>query len=441
MSKNKIIFAILWVVLAICVLFLVLSLRWDWKQTTTTSQPWDVTIWLYKDDAWKFQDFLTEFKNDTESYTNKTIKVESFSDYKTYHDTLVSATLQWQAPDMFVLNNNETSVLENQIQWIDPNFISPNDFRKVYMWVFGDDLIQQSPDDPTLEFLKGIPMGYESLWVYFNRRNFKTADFESWTSLNSSLEWVTQKDSSLVPIALWGENILNKSDIIAQMFLSLGAKNIVDTSGNTITQAFQTYLWFWDRRGDNGYESLSNTLQENNLDYFARGDVAAVIWYPSMLEQIENKWFPKNFLLASPVPQYASQDNVSLVNYNYFVLNKDTQNIEFLNDLLAYMVSDDGIEAYMEQFPYAIPASLKAQEDVLERKIDPDFNIVYKDFIRPGAEASSYDTGNLFLFERAIDMAVYDTDVSDTVFEKQKWYIICSTNKSQNLINLSSSCK
>gem|GEM_PF-5886428 len=44
----------------------------------------------------------------------------------------------------------------------------------MYGGVFGDDLIQVLEEDSTVEFLKGIPLGYETLGIFFNRRYFKS---------------------------------------------------------------------------------------------------------------------------------------------------------------------------------------------------------------------------------------------------------------------------
>jgi len=55
---------------------------------------------------------------------------------------------------MFVLNNSETSPLENQILGIDPAKVSPNDFRLRFKPIFGNDLIISDSSDETVEFLK-----------------------------------------------------------------------------------------------------------------------------------------------------------------------------------------------------------------------------------------------------------------------------------------------
>jgi hypothetical protein len=227
-----------------------------------------------------------------------------------------------------------------------------------------------------------------------------------------------------------------------QLFLSLGSDSLVTTTGNTVQQWLQTYLSFGDRRGDNAYDTISTAYSlENNLDYFSRGDVVAIAGYPRMLQSIAEKWYQKNFLLATPFPQYATSDPVSLVDYNYFVQSTQNWHQEFTNDLFAYMVSEQWVVAYLDEFPYYLPASLSVEADILEKKIYPDFNIVYKDFINRDATLSSYNVWQKSIFESEISNILSLDDNHETLFERMRDFVVCSTTKTQTLSNLSSACR
>jgi len=442
MNKNKIIFSILWGILLILVIFLVTTLNSSTKKGTTTKKVGDISIWIYGDSQQKFQDFITWFKNDTGKYKNKTITVESFSDYETYKNTLASAFIKWTWPDIFVLNNNEKSILENQVMGIDPKFISPNDFRKSYKGVFWDNLIEIAEDDSTVEFLKWIPMWYETLWVFYNRRFFKSSDFKSWTALNSSLDKILSKRVDIVPLGMGNGWVAYATDIMMNIFISLWGDSLIDTSSNIIKQWFQTYLSFGKRKWENAYNKIASPYSlETNIDYFSRGDVVSIIGYPRVLAEIEKKWYKKNFLLATPFPKFISWKQKALINYNYFVVNKETKSMSMINDILAYMVSEKWMKAYLKLFPYYLPSLVDIEEDILEKKINPNFNIVYKDFINRDVVLSSFNTGNRSMFEKSIIPILNLEENNDTIFEKIKDKIICSTNKSQNFTNLSSSCE
>jgi len=70
---------------------------------------------MYQDDKNLFNKLLDTFKAKNKQYSNITFKLESFSDYEEYMMSLESAFLQGKAPDIFVLNNNEDSLLKDQI--------------------------------------------------------------------------------------------------------------------------------------------------------------------------------------------------------------------------------------------------------------------------------------------------------------------------------------
>ncbi len=442
MSKNKIIFAILWAILFVLIVLLVLVLRSSTNPPVPTASSGDIRIWIYQDDPESFQNFLTSFKNDTGKYTGKVALIESFSDYSTYINTLSAAAARGELPDIFMLNNNEDTFLSELTLGIDPSFISPNDFRKAYRWVFSDDLVTTLEEDSSVEFLKGIPIWYQSLGIYFNRRFFKSEQFDTWSSLTSAIAEVAEKGNSIVPIGLGNNTVVSASDILMQLFLSLGSDSLTTTTANTIQQWLQTYLSFGDRRWDNAYNTISSAYSlEDNLDYFSRGDVVAVAGYPRMLASIAEKWYQKNFLLATAFPQYGTSDPVSLVDYNYFVQSTQNWHQDFTNDLFAYMVSEQWVKAYLQEFPFYLPASLSVEDDIREKKIYPDFNIVYKDFINREATLSSYDVGQKSVFESQVSSILSLDDNHTTLFERMRDFIVCSTSKSQTLSNLSSACR
>ena len=58
---------------------------------TGTSGSGEFHIWILNDDTAKFQEYITQFKEMYPSYKNKTVVVESFSNEKTYQNSLSSA--------------------------------------------------------------------------------------------------------------------------------------------------------------------------------------------------------------------------------------------------------------------------------------------------------------------------------------------------------------
>jgi len=108
---------------------------------------------LLEDDENSFSEISQEFKATYPQYSSKTIKVESFDDEYTYNLALTNAFIQGTAPDIFMLSNTEESVLEYAARTIDPNRISPNDFRLNYKPVFSEDLIISDDTDASQEYI------------------------------------------------------------------------------------------------------------------------------------------------------------------------------------------------------------------------------------------------------------------------------------------------
>ena len=198
----------------------------------------------------------------------------------------------------------------------------------------------------------------------------------------------------------------------------------------------------FERKSENAYNRLTNSSDVTSaLDYFSRGDSVALIGYPKMLGEIEKKWYQKNFLLATPFPQFIGKDKKTLVDYNYFAVNKDTANQQLANDLFAYMVSTPWVEAYLDMYPYYLPALLELEDAMLEKKINPNFNIVYKDFIERDAILSSFNTWSRNMFLSSVKYVLWLQENYADIFEKRKATIVCGVNKFTNFTNLSASCK
>jgi len=246
MNKNKIIFWILGVILLWFVTYLVLNLANSNSRPATYSAG-NLTIWLLEDDENSFSEISQEFKATYPQYSSKTIKVESFDDEYTYNLALTNAFIQGTAPDIFMLSNTEESVLEYAARTIDPNRISPNDFRLNYKPVFSEDLIISDDTDASQEYIIWIPFWYETLWVIYNRKYFtRPSELETWSSLVSSINALTEKSTAVVPVWLWNASSVGRYDQIISALLALEwAKWIKTTGSNEVKQVLSFYKAFW----------------------------------------------------------------------------------------------------------------------------------------------------------------------------------------------------
>jgi ABC-type glycerol-3-phosphate transport system substrate-binding protein len=186
---------------------------------------------------------------------------------------------------------------------------------------------------------------------------------------------------------------------------------------------------------------LMESSNKNNLDLFSRWEIAMVIWYPRMLFDINEKWFRKSALYAKPFPWYFDGSWKSLVNYNYFVINKNTKNENAAISFLQYLNSDKWELAYLKKFPYYLPARVSLEEDVLDMPIIEWYNIKLEDFNNTSLEKASFDKKIKLIYDREIQDILDDKFNYLNKFMNMRDSLICKFNKIINFEWLSISCK
>jgi len=449
MTNKKLIFIIVSALLLLLVLFIALKLNSKtWNSSNNKTTAWDFKIWILNDDKDKFNKFLDNFKALNKNYSKKTFVVESFDNYREYEKVLASAIAKWQGPDIFMLNNNTSSFIDDNISWIDPKIINPNDFRKKYKWVFWDDLIVSSKNEKTwkqVEFLKWLPIWYETLGIYYNRKYVKASELSTMANLSNLINKIKSRKSSLIPIWMWnGSTVVWSEDIITQLFMFEDINSIWEAAKDKIRWAFGSYFSYWKISWDNRYDSRFVSMKQNwknNLDLFTDSSVVMVVWYPKILDKIAENWYSKAFLYVAPFPHYFSWVWKTLLNYNYFVVNKNTTKQSIANDLFKYMSSDSGAWKYLDQFTYYLPSLLSLESDKFDSKVNSNYNIVLKDFLDIESELSSFDKWLKSVYDSEIIKILDDPSNYISLFEKMKNSISCKKDKITNLENLSKSCK
>lgn len=444
MNKNKIIFLIIGIILVVFFIsiFLLLSKTWEIKKTSSTG---DFTLWILQDDKNTFGNFLNEFKAQNTNYKNTVFTIVSFKSYEEYYHALVGAFLRWEAPDMFVVSNNDSQFFEKQISGIDPSVISPDDFRKNYDLVFSNDLIKKTKVDEKneVEFLLWIPLWYENLGVFYNFRETKGKKLSTWAYVNEVIRDI--KDTSgKIWIGIWnGSSVYWVWDIISQFFLINDIKNIQEATGNNMKSSISNYVRFGDENQENRYDTLFSDLisqNKNNLDAFSRGDVQMIIWYPRLLEEIAKKWFNKNFLRAEVFPMNNENSWKLFINYNYFVINKNTSSYQTAQDLMVYFSSKEWQKKYLELFDYYMPSQLSLVNDRLEENIKDGYNLKYKDFYNSNLELTTFNKGTKTIYDSEVS-SLLDAKLNSTeLFEIFRKKVLCISDKTLSSENLEKSC-
>lgn len=448
MNKNKIIFAIIGAILVILLIIWLLFMNSDKKTTKRKNESWSFEIWIVEDKKSDFESVLTHFKEENKSYANIQYNVTSFPNYEEYSNALNSAIIKWVTPDLFVLNNNETSLFEEKILAIPNDVINTNDFRKEYNSIFTNDLLiksEETDDNWELkEYLKWLPVGYETLNVFYDRRLwFKSSDFSNFAKMKNAINRIKKWD--LIPLAIWNWSAtINPWDILAHFYLIKKVKSLASSNESKDKTALYEYTKYWSTQWLNGYNKLFTSVVSywrSSIDLFRDEEVSAIVAYPRVLLKLQALGFSKKSLFAKPFPHLHSSDWPSLANYNYFVINKNTEQRNTAFAFLKYLNSDDWAKIYLNKYKYYSPAKIELSESLWERKISNYFESIALKDTYSQHELSSFDKWNKVMYDKEIVNVLDDFSSYMSSFEKFKKSLLCKSDKILNLTKLENSCE
>ena len=333
-NRNKIIlFIVWWILIFFIVVMLIIMLFNQKNREKKTANNENFTIWMVWDSAERSTDLIDGFKKF--SKTKKDVVIESFNNYEEYSYALTNAIANGTAPDVFVLNSNEKeSIFQWQTTWIEPDIVNPNSFRKDYKTFLSDQLIAKT--DKWVDYLVWMPVWYEVLWVFYNRRFVNGSDVDSASSLRSAVKKLKEKNPDSIPVAIWNWAAVDFAEDIATQFILTAWENrsIEQLDRKAIQKWLWNYVDFWNEEWDNKYNTRLEEMKiakQTWVDLFSKGETLIIAGYPRLIEKISDKWFSSNFLAAAPFPNEWEKSWKALVNYNYFVINKDTNKLDVAN--------------------------------------------------------------------------------------------------------------
>lgn len=444
MNKNKIIFWVIWILLIVIIVFFVQLLSSEQNKKNSSSQAKNLNIWVVNDKKENVLKFLEDFKNSNQKYKNVSFNVESFSSYSEYYLALVWAFLRWAWPDIFVLNNNDSNFFANKILPLDPSIISVDSFKNSYEPVFSNDLIKKiNIDWKDVEYVSWIPVWYEVLWLFYNFTDVRNQKLTTWWHVNDFIRKVREtKDETA--LGLWDWTTTRYSnDIFLQFLLLDDIKSISEANWNSLKSAISAYKRFNDKNWDNRYANHIHEListSKNNLHLFSRWEIKAVIWYPRMIEEIDFNWYRKNLLRATYFPMYIENSWKLLVNYNYFVISKESKNINIAYDLIYYLNSIEWRRSYLKNNKFYLPANMALLEEKLEEPLLDWYNVKYKNF-HSWLELTSFSKEYAFLYDNEIKKVLDSDSNYIELFEIFRKKILCYKDKVLSWKNLALNCE
>jgi len=292
----------------------------------TKPTPVSLEIWGIMDDS---KIFLPMIDNFQKKYPYTRINY-ILKDKNTYHEDLLKAFSDNQAPDIFMLWNSNLPYYENKISYLDlkkDKDLNLFDLDQTYPQIVKSELLKG-------DYLLGIPLYVDSLALYYNQDIFNyynialpPTTWEEVLSLISRLRRINaQGQITRAAIALGSPyNVQWNFDIISALMMQYGS-DIVDVGIKRVV--FYDYIKYNDQNIRPGEEALkfytqfSNsrssyyTWNDNFTDSviaFSKGDTAMLIGYNQAQKIIEEYNPNLNYGIAS-LPQFAANSS-NKINY------------------------------------------------------------------------------------------------------------------------------
>jgi ABC-type glycerol-3-phosphate transport system substrate-binding protein len=346
-----------------------------------------------------FSDIIEGFKKSVaKEYSNLTIRFTNFGTYADYEKNLLNVIADGNSPDIFLVPSDGGKLLESKTDFLPESVIDINDFAKRFPQF--DDLIvrEKQTDDAKdlVQYLKGVPLGYESLGLFYNLKLVRQRIPTLWADLDQKIQ---SSDSgagdeekpqySLIGLGLGSRYIPDAPDIFA-LFLAQNKLSSIDKlDDSAAVSALDTYRAY--AQAENG--GISHLVPEMNdlhltaVDMFVRGKIGILVGYPSLLREIAfamkrsgSTSFSSSMLRTSEIPQITDngQNAVNLMRYCTFAVSKNAKNSLLAARFVAYLSTKEAQESFMKHYPYYLSALQELEEKQIGEPILPEGTISFK---------------------------------------------------------------
>jgi multiple sugar transport system substrate-binding protein len=321
--------------------------------------PVTLEIWGMSDKPEVFSTFINNFqKNYPYIRINYTLKDES-----TYHEQLLKAFADNQAPDIFMLWNNWLPYYETRIAPL--NLKNDKDFNlldieQTYPQIAKNELIKDN-------YLLGLPLYVDTLMLYYNQDVFNyynialpPASWEEVLNLRYLRRVNEQGQITRAAIALGSSDNVNWSfDIISALMMQYNS-DIVDTNkkqaifdryllGKNTTPGEETLLFYSQFSNPSSKYYTWNDNFADSVIAFSRGEAVMMIGYNQAQKTIKEYNPSLNYGIA-PLPQFAhSSSKINYGNTMSLVVSKNSKHSQESWKFLKFLSQKENARFYFLQ--------------------------------------------------------------------------------------------
>ncbi len=370
MSGRKILFLIIIGVLFVAGLLFLWKVSWN-SWTPKKEKVDTLTLWVVWGTTEQYDTLFADFGKYAPEYSKTKISVRVFPDHEQYQRILLSTLADGKWPDIIGIEAWGDDLLEKQITLIPEDYIDIKDFEKKYEDIFLPLLVETGSKDAKTRSIKGIPLGYETLGLFYNKSLLRTLP-KTWNDVS-----VMYDDASLpgvlpINLGMWPRFVPDATDIISYFLISRGITDYAKMEWSDALSEYTSYSEASTKNpsGENSsvewgeknslilWKDTMETEKISTIDLFMRWKIAIIVWYPSLAWEIEKAYkragsdATDGLILTERLPQDSlGKSEKNIARYQYLaVSNKSSYQIASAK-LLEYLGTETIRRKTIEIFP------------------------------------------------------------------------------------------
>jgi maltose-binding protein MalE len=389
MSPKKILF---FVILGIIGIWLLIGTLFLWNQNNAhVPIPKTMKIWISEWTTESYTEIIEGFKKYAPEYTKTNIQIEKkTTDPVRYRTLLLSTMADWTWPDIFMVPSGEDDILMSKIEPIPESIMWVNNFDKRYDDIFLSLMYTTGSKDKPEKFYLWVPLGYETLWVFYNKNLIKNIP-KTWNELDALYNENDVTEAYLTNLGLGSKYTPNISEILGLFFVQNNILTYADIKN--AHEELKKYFSYAETSGTSQNTdiytpkiSLKNEIEEmdknkyTTIDLFMQGKIRMMFWFPSMIWELEKAkkrteavsgWI---VVLTEKMPaQSLGKPLVNLARFNFFALSKWSNNSSVWAKFLEYLSTPEAEGIYLTHNPDKIAAQHEFYTSQKWQSISPIF--------------------------------------------------------------------